>query len=81
MKTKKLRQLRVCQLPPDTRMQLAQRLLDSGFTDYQGHVDWLKSSSGIFIPVSTLHRYGQRLRDLLRTDRDLNKAVLSLQIR
>lgn len=47
-------------LPPEVFEQLKASLKQSGYTDYQGHSDWLLSL-GHNISKSSLHRFGQRL--------------------
>ncbi|MEF2154662.1 DUF3486 family protein [Luteimonas sp. FXH3W] len=49
---------KVHQLPEDIRQSLEQRLIQSGFSDYQGLSDWL-AEQGFEIARSSLHRFGQ----------------------
>jgi hypothetical protein len=45
---------------PKLRETLDRRLVESGFGDYAGHVEWL-ARQGAAISRSALHRYGQAL--------------------
>jgi hypothetical protein len=55
---------KVDQLPEDIRRELEQRLIASGFGDYQGLAGWL-AEKGYEIGKSSLHRWGQPFEERL----------------
>lgn len=61
-KLKRLTLSAVWQLPESIREELNDRLIRSGFRDYDEHVEWLKLL-GHPVARSTLARYGQKLMD------------------
>jgi len=51
-------------LPKEIRAELDRRLIESGFSDYQGLSDWLKEQ-GIEIGKSAIGNYGKKLESQL----------------
>ncbi|MDR2837746.1 MAG: DUF3486 family protein [Azonexus sp.] len=54
------RESSVGNLPEAVRVELRQRLIDNGFTDYQGLADWL-AERGFEISKSSVHRFGSKI--------------------
>lgn len=55
----------ITNLPKDVRLQLHQRLIDSNFSDYVEHSDWLLSL-GYEISKSSINRYCLENADQIR---------------
>lgn len=53
---------KVLQLPDQVRQALEQRLIASGFADYQALAEWL-ADQGYEISKSSLHRFGQTFEE------------------
>lgn len=53
---------KVFDLPQELREELNQRLVSSGFQDYEGLTDWLEER-GFKVSRSSVHRYGQDLQE------------------
>lgn len=56
---------KVSQLPEDVRNELERRLIDGGFSNYQGLADWL-TEQGFEISPSSVHRYGSEFERRLQ---------------
>ncbi|MDO8931889.1 MAG: DUF3486 family protein [Rhodocyclaceae bacterium] len=72
----------VAALPPDILRELKIRLLESRFTNYGKHAEWLQSL-GYSMSKSSLHRYATTLRDevlLLGADPE-RIAIMDLRMR
>jgi len=72
----------VAALPPDILRELKIRLLESRFTNYDKHAEWLRSL-GYVMSKSSLHRYATTLRDevlLLGADPE-RVAIMDLRMR
>lgn len=50
----------VYSLPQEVRMELMKRLINTGFSQYEAHSEWL-NSLGYDVSKSTVHRFGQKL--------------------
>ncbi len=61
----------VLKLRPELRQQVERRLVEQGFCNYQGVLDWMREQ-GYEISLSALQRYGQRFR------RQLESTVLAV---
>lgn len=69
-------------LPKDVMEQLQQRLVDSGFSDFDSHREWL-TGIGYNISRSAIHRYAKNCREeVLCKTADGNKVeMMKLRMR
>lgn len=56
---------KILQLPEPVRRELEQRLIASGFSDYDGLAQWL-AEQGYEIHRSSVHRFGSQFEDRVR---------------
>lgn len=66
-------------LPPGIRAELDKRLIESGFSSYQGLSDWLLEQ-GIEIGKSALGSYGKKLQDQLAELKLSHTFALAYQV-
>jgi len=64
-------------LPANIQHELRERLIDSGFGNYEGHSAWLKSI-GYTVSKSALHKFGQRLEKEEKQTRAWVSAVAGI---
>lgn len=68
-------------LPPEVLEQLKASLKQSGYSDYQGHTEWLQSL-GHDISKSSLHRLGMKLEAEDRPPKTPEQiAIMDLRMR
>lgn len=64
-------------LPTELRAEFDEKLINSGFSNYQGLADWL-TSKGFSISKSAAHRYGQKFEARLEELREATQQALAL---
>ena len=70
----------VSTLPKDIQLQLHQRLVDSNFSDYAGHTEWL-ASLGHSTTLSSVHRYGMENEEQIRSSVEKDKFFIDIRMR
>lgn len=73
----------VTQVPPELLEELHARLVNTGFSDYQGHAEWLNAQLAdrglrVAISKSALHRHGSKFEDDFNADIAESRAMLAL---
>lgn len=64
-------------LPANIESDLRGRLIESHFTNYESHAEWL-ANLGYKTSVSALHRYGQSLEAEIEDEMDLRMRCLEV---
>ncbi len=70
------------QLPGDVIHALNKRLIDSAFSDFSSHAEWLKEN-GHPVSIQSIHRYSQNLRNgtVFSIDEETHKRNVDLRMR
>jgi len=74
---------KITQLPPEIKSELDKRLIGSGFSEYEKHVEWLNSQLHDFgleivFSRSVLHRYGQAFEEQLASVKAATDMAVAL---
>lgn len=68
----------VSQLPPEIKTELDKRLLQSGFSNYEGLAGWLQEQ-GYQLSKSSVHRYGRRFEERCEALRTASQQALQMK--
>jgi 2,4-dienoyl-CoA reductase-like NADH-dependent reductase (Old Yellow Enzyme family) len=70
---------KIYDLPQDLREELNERLVNTGFQDYDGLTDWLEER-GFKLSRSAVHRYGRGLQEEFEEAMDATARIVQDQL-